>query len=484
MNLTQLFEGCIIRENKAPDTIVPTGLALDSRLVVPGDVFFAIPGARCDGLEFVPAAMEKGAVLAVCEGRPTEDVPYLLVDDVHETLAAAAAHWFGRPAEQMRMIGVTGTNGKTTVTHIVKGLLESAPPENSRKVGMIGTIQNATGGRVTEAVRTTPDALSLQKLLAEMVREGCTHCVMEVSSHALLQKRAWGIRFAMGVFTNLSQDHLDYHRTMEDYFEAKALLFDQCDVGIVNLDDPYGKRLAENKKLNTITFSADRDEADVVAKNIRQKGTRVEFEAVTMSEIARVEWCTPGRFSVYNALAAVCCGLIEGLSLKDVATAIKAVEPVKGRMETLRGPGGAPVILDYAHTPDALENVLTTIREFHPGRVITVMGCGGDRDRAKRPLMGEMAARYSHVLIVTSDNPRTEAPQSIIDDIMTGIVRPKCQVLTIVDRHAAIHRALDEVRPGDLVLIAGKGHEREQEIMGMKVPFDERDVVREYLHNR
>ncbi|MDR0671377.1 MAG: UDP-N-acetylmuramoyl-L-alanyl-D-glutamate--2,6-diaminopimelate ligase, partial [Oscillospiraceae bacterium] len=328
------------------------GLRLDSRQVSAGDLFFAVPGAREDGAAYIPQALAAGAAAVVTEAETDAALPFVRVPDLRAAMSAMAARFYGHPSDRLRMIGVTGTNGKTTVTHIVRGILARV---GGFRVGLIGTNGNWIGGTPLPSERTTPDILTLQALLAQMVEAGCTHCVMEVSSHALSQRRVDGVEFREALFTNLTQDHMDYHRDMEDYFRAKALLFQQSDAAVLNLDDPYGRRLAEDSSLNSITYSTQRDEADVVAKNIRFKANRVEFEVVTTSGIARIEWATPGLFSVYNALAAVACALMEGVALRDIAAATREIPPVRGRMEVVPGPEGVTVVIDYAHTPDALE---------------------------------------------------------------------------------------------------------------------------------
>ncbi|MCL2747960.1 MAG: UDP-N-acetylmuramoyl-L-alanyl-D-glutamate--2,6-diaminopimelate ligase [Oscillospiraceae bacterium] len=451
-------------------------LRADSRQLAPGDVFFAIPGVQTDGFKYIAEAVASGVALVVAERETDIDIPLVLVPDARIALALMAANYYGKPAADLRMIGVTGTNGKTTVTHILKGLFDRLFP---RPCGLIGTNAILIGDRRMPSEFTsftTPDAVDLQVLFREMADAGCERCVMEVSSQALTQRRTWGIQYHRAVFTNLSQDHLDYHRDMEEYFAAKAQLFAQADLGIVNIDDEYGLRLAERPGSEAVTYSARHDRADVTAKNIKLKSNRVEFEAVTQLDIARIEWATPGAFSVYNALAAVTTALSEGISLGDIATAIRDVPPVTGRMEVVPGPPGVTVIIDYAHTPDALANVISTMKS-HSGRLITLFGCGGDRDRAKRPLMAQAAARDSSLLVVTSDNPRTEEPSAIIEDILSGIPKNAPPVKVEADRASAIELALLEAKPGDTVLLCGKGHETYQEVHGTRRPMDERKIV-------
>ena len=378
----------------------------------------------------------------------------------------------------MSLTAVTGTNGKTTTTSLLKELLERA---GGATVGLIGTNRNMIGDRELPAHRTTPDSLELQELLRRMADEGCTHVVMEVSSHSLVQRRTAGLTFDVGVFTNLTQDHLDYHHTMEDYRAAKGLLFEQCRQAVLNLDDEAGRWYRERVACPVFTYSENKNEAGLTAKNGRLFASHVEFEALTLGQMSRVYLPIPGGFSIYNALAALASGLCLGLELEPMARVMPCVRGVKGRVEVVPVPRAYTVIIDYAHSPNALENILTTARDFTAGRLICVFGCGGDRDKTKRPIMGAVAGELADVAVVTSDNPRTEDPQAIIRDILSGMSGGGAEAHVEPDRRAAIAWALDQGRPGDVIVLAGKGHETYQEIDGVQRHLDEREVVAEYF---
>lgn len=451
-----------------------SGISYDSRTLRPGELFVALPGYRTDGHRFIRQAVEKGAALVLCEHAPEEKGPWLTVPDARAALAGVSANWFGHPARELTVIGATGTNGKTTTTYLLKEVLERAA---GARVGLIGTNQNMIGPAVLPASRTTPESWEVQRLLRQMADSGCTHVVMEVSSHALVLRRVEGIRFAAGIFTNLTQDHLDFHGTMEAYREAKGLLFRQCGRAILNLDDEAGRYYAGTAPCPVFTYSENKDEADLTAKNIRLFPGHVEFEAVIRGGICRVRLPIPGGFTIYNALGVIACALNLGLELGAIADALAQARGVKGRIEVVPTPTDYTVIIDYAHTPDALENILTTVRDFTPGRVICVFGCGGDRDRSKRPVMGAIADALADTAVVTSDNPRTEEPGAIIRDILAGMDGGGAEVVVESDRRSAIALALNMARPGDTVLLAGKGHETYQEIGGVRHHLDEREVV-------
>ncbi|MEG0322298.1 MAG: UDP-N-acetylmuramoyl-L-alanyl-D-glutamate--2,6-diaminopimelate ligase, partial [Oscillospiraceae bacterium] len=352
-------------------------------------------------------------------------------------------------------VAVTGTNGKTTTTYLLKSVLEQVL---HTKVGLVGTNQNMIGAEILPASRTTPESYELQELLQKMAEGGCTHVVMEASSHALVLHRTGTLRFAAGVFTNLTQDHLDFHRTMEAYRDAKGLLFQQTDVAVLNLDDEAGRFYEKTAPCPVFTYSENRPSADVTAKNIRLLPTGVAFEAMTRTALCRITLPIPGCFSIYNALGVISCSLVLGLSLEDIAASLALASGVKGRAEVVPVPADFTVMIDYAHSPDALENILLTAREFTEGRVIAVFGCGGDRDRAKRPMMGGVAARLADLSVVTSDNPRTEPREAIIAEILAGMPMGAA-VKTEPHRRAAIRLALSLARKGDTVLLCGKGHE-------------------------
>ncbi len=454
-----------------------TSISWDTRKLSPGALFFAIPGFQTDGGLYIDEALGKGAAAVVC-AQSVDREDCIRVPDPRLALAQAAKTWFDCPGDQMTLIAVTGTNGKTTTTYLLKEILEQVA---GAKVGLIGTNQNLIGDQVVEAHRTTPESYELQELLRQMLDGGCTHVVMEVSSHALCLGRVAGLRFRAGVFTNLTEDHLDFHKTMEAYRDAKALLFPQCDVGVVNLDDEAGRYYAAQGACPMFTYSENQPQADLVAKNLRLYSQRVEFEALSQDSLCRVSLPIPGGFSVYNALGTLGCCLAMGLPLEPCAQALKNVRGVKGRVEVVPTDTDYTVIIDYAHTPDALENVLQTVRGFTQGRVICVFGCGGDRDPIKRPIMGGIAAQLADVSVVTSDNPRTEEPMAIIQDVLAGFPAEAPAPVVEPDRAAAIHRAMDMAQAGDTVVLAGKGHETYQEVKGEFRHMDEREIVAAYF---
>ena len=463
------------KEVHAPLGLVLSGLALDSREVKPGTLFFALPGEKEDGGDFIAEAMTHGAVCVVCERPPEGDIPHILVPDAHKALALCAAVWYGTPAGKMTLVGVTGTNGKTTTTYLIKQILEKTL---SAKVGLIGTNQNLIGDEMVPTDRTTPDALTVQRLLAQMADAGCGFTVMEVSSHALMQKRVEGIRFRVGVFTNLTQDHLDYHGTMEAYCDAKARLFDQCDIACVNGDDAWTPRLLARFAGERVTFGQGMTN-DLVGWRARYENDCVRFTACTDLDHEETRIGIPGGFSLYNALAAFSAVQALGVPLSDAAKALEDCVGVKGRCEVVPLDAPFTVIIDYAHTPDGLSNILSTVCGFADGRVIALFGCGGDRDKTKRPRMAKIAAQGADFAVLTSDNPRTEDPYAILRDALPGLMESKTPFAVIEERRKAIAFALEEARSGDVVVLCGKGHETYQEIGTTKYHLDEREVVRE-----
>ena len=473
MKLNQLLRSVPITDRRVGDVDV-SGISYDTRTMTPGCLFAALPGYKTDGHRYIARALEQGAAAVLCQSPPAWEGPWLVTPDSRAALAAVSANWFGHPAGELTIAAVTGTNGKTTTTYLLKAMLEGAL---GAKVGLIGTNQNLIGEAVLPAHRTTPESWEVQKLLRQMADAGCTHVVMEASSHALALHRLDGIPFAAGVFTNLTRDHLDFHKTMEAYRDAKGLLFRQCAGAALNLDDQAGRYYADTAPCPAFTYSERHDEADLTAKNLRLFPDRVEFEAVARGAIARVRLPIPGGFSVYNALAALACGQVLGLSLADCAAALSRAGGVKGRVEVVPVPAEFTVIIDYAHTPDALENILTTVRDFTAGRVICLFGCGGDRDRTKRPMMGAVAGSLADAVVVTSDNPRTEDPEAIIADILPGLAGTAAEKHVEPDRRQAIRLALSLARPGDTVVLAGKGHETYQEVCGVRRHLDEREEV-------
>ena len=481
MKLKELLEGVEILRLQADENMEVRDVRYDSRAVEQGDLFVAIRGFESDGHAYIPAAVKKGAAVILCEEAPALDIPYIMVKDARLALALVSCNYFGHPAREMRIIGITGTNGKTTSTMLLKHVLERSL---GAKVGLIGTNQNMIGDEGIPTERTTPESYELQKLFRRMADEGCTHVVMEVSSHSLQLDRVAGFTFAVGAFTNLTQDHLDFHKTMENYAEAKALLFSCSERGVVNLDDLWAETMTRGAKCPIFTYSETKNEADLVAKDIRLSARGVKFCAVTMGEIARVSLGIPGRFTVYNAMTVLAVCLQLGISLEDASAALSDAEGVKGRVEVVPTDGDYTILIDYAHTPDALENVLLSMKEVAEGRVVALFGCGGDRDRTKRPLMGAIAAKCADFVIVTSDNPRTEEPQAIIDEITAGLADTNTPYTVICDRREAIAWAIDNHQPNDVIILAGKGHETYQIIGKTKYPMDEREIVSEHLKNR
>ncbi len=476
MKLQDLLKGVAVLESTAaPDTEI-NEVRYDSRAVRPGDLFVAIRGYATDGHQYIGKALEQGAAAIVCEEAPA-GTPAVVVENARRALAEIAANRFGHPADSMVMLGVTGTNGKTTTTYLVKHMLEDA----GRKVGLIGTNQNLIGDEVVETERTTPESYELHALFARMRDAGCTHVIMEVSSHSLVLDRVHGIHFAVGAFTNLTQDHLDFHKTMEEYRKAKALLFTISDKGVINLDDPAAGAMLADAKCPCLTFSCEKDAADLTAKNLKLHADGVEFVAATKGDLARVKLPIPGHFSAENALTALGIVLQLGMPLADAAKSLATATGVKGRVEVVPTDTDYTVLIDYAHSPDGVENVLRAVRGFARGRVVALFGCGGDRDRTKRPKMGKIAADLADFCIVTSDNPRTEDPKAIIDDILEGMKGTKTPMRVIVDRPEAIHWALAHAKKDDIIVLMGKGHETYQEVNHVKHHMDEREIVRDFF---
>ena len=458
-----------------------SGISYDSRSTMPGDLFTAIVGTVSDGHAYISAAAGKGACAVLCERAPEIDIPYVLVEDSRFALAIASRNFFGDPAGQMTMIGVTGTNGKTTTTYLIKHILET---QAGAKVGLIGTNCNMIGDETLPTERTTPESYELQKLFREMLDAGCTHVVMEVSSHSLVLERVAGIRFRVGIFTNLTQDHLDFHKDMDDYAAAKALLFKTSDLAVINSDDAYADFMAAQAECPVFRFAVEDKAAQLRAQNLVLAPDGVEFDAECGGVGVRIRLGIPGRFSVYNALGVLSCCMALGVSLPRCAAALATAKGVKGRVETVPTDGDYTVLIDYSHTPDALENVLKTVRETSRGRVVAVFGCGGDRDRKKRPIMGRIGTELADFSVITSDNPRTEDPDAIIQEILSGVSADKEKYIAITDRAAAIEYAIEHHLPGDVIVMAGKGHETYQEINHVKHHMDEREIVAEILERR
>lgn len=476
MKLSQLIQGVAL-ENHVKEDVEVSSLTCDTRTLAPGGLFAALRGTKEDGNEYIDEALAKGAVAVLCKRRPCRPGPWLITGDPRLAYGLLCRNWFGDPGAAMTLIGVTGTNGKTTTTYLLKQVLEEVL---QTKVGLIGTNQNLIGSQVLPAGRTTPDAYELQELLTQMREAGCTHVVMEVSSHALALRRTAGLHFAAGVFTNLTRDHLDFHGTMAAYRDAKSQLFRQCRVGIFNQDDSTGRQFARTSPCDPTTYALRR-EADLSAKDLRLYPDRVAFTAQSGGETWSVEVPIPGRFTAYNVLGVLACCRTLGLPMEPVTAALSHVSGVKGRAEVVPVPAHFTVVIDYAHTPDALENILLTLRDVTRGRLICLFGCGGDRDRTKRPIMGEIAAELADLVVLTSDNPRTEDPEVILDQVAAGFPARFDHCIRQPDRRAAIRQVLGLARRGDVILLAGKGHETTQEIGGKKIHLDEREEIASFF---
>ncbi len=478
----------ILETHGNPDVPV-TAITDDSRAVRPGSLFVAVKGEQVDGHQFIPAAMKAGMTALVMQ-QPVADlsIPFARVEDSRKAVGLLGSRFYGEPSSRIRMIGVTGTNGKTTTTYVCKTLLEAL----GRQVGLIGTVAYQIGKETIPASHTTPGALELQQLLAKMIATGCTTAVMEVSSHALAQDRTSGCEYDVAVFSNLTQDHLDFHKTMEEYFQAKLRLFTGLTGpqklnkrAIVNIDDPSGNRIKQLCPAPVWTYAL-KAKADLRAEDVRLSLDGTTFTVASPAGSFPVESHLVGEHNVYNLLAAIGVALHEGATPEQVRQAVTQVTNVPGRFERVIAGQRFTVVVDYAHTEDALVRLLAAAQALKAGRIITVFGCGGDRDRGKRPKMGQAAVQYSDVVILTSDNPRTEEPQSILQDVEVGVTkalhqRPHVQYQKVSDRREAIHAAVREARPGDMVLIAGKGHEDYQIIGTKKFHFDDREVAREAI---
>ena len=464
----------IFTENKLGDLEIG-GVTCDSRAVKKGYAFVCIVGAKSDGHDYYKNALESGASVIVTE-RDLNIDNQIIVEDSHAAYSLMCANWFSNPADKLKLIGVTGTNGKTSVTYMLKTILEA----NGEKVGLIGTIQNIINGEVFEAKNTTPDAFELNRMFAQMVECGTTCAVMEVSSHALEQCRVYNLNFEAAIFTNLTQDHLDYHLTMENYLEAKKKLFKMCKIAILNSDDEYYKEIAEGLDCKVVTYSVG-DHSTYSAKAIKYKPASVDYEFVSDTHINHVKVNTGGKFTVYNSISALVCAVELGYPLSQSALSLLQLEGVKGRAEVVDCGKDFTVIIDYAHTPDGLKNILKTFRDCDHNRLTVLFGCGGDRDKTKRPIMGSIAARYADFVIVTSDNPRSENPSEIIKDIMVGMDGSPTPYKIIENRVEAIKYAIATAMKDDIIVLAGKGHETYQILSTGKIHLDEREVIAEAL---
>ena len=452
-------------------------LRYNSRKVEKGDVFCCVVGTFADGHKYAAQAVEAGAAALVVERQLDLDVPQVLVENTRIAMAEMAAAYYGNPADEMVMVGITGTNGKTSTSYMLKSIAERM----GKKVGLIDTIRNMIGDIIIDTERTTPESVDLQRILRQMKDENVDVVIMEVSSHSLDQKRVHGISYDVGCFTNLTQDHLDYHKTFENYFAAKKLMFAQCEKAVINLDDSYAADMVAGVDIPMLTVGV-REQADVTASEIDITTRGVQFDFNYRNVTSRFNVPIPGLFSVFNAMSAAGIALTLGWTLDSIKYGLEHMVSVSGRLEPLpTGKNEFTVLLDYAHTPDALENLLKTVRGFATGRVVTLFGCGGDRDHAKRPIMGEIAGRFSDFAIVTSDNPRSEDPMEIIASVEDGVKKSGCEYVVIENRRDAIEYALKNANKNDVIILAGKGHENYQEINGGKQPFDEKEIVAEIL---
>jgi UDP-N-acetylmuramoyl-L-alanyl-D-glutamate--2,6-diaminopimelate ligase len=487
MQLKTLLAAISVREIIGPVDRAVESIAYDSRRVQRNGLFVALRGEKSDGHDFIGAAIEKGAAVIVTErAEQNSRATCVIVENSRAALADLSARFFNYPMRKLKLAGVTGTNGKTTTTFLIKHICEKA----GIRCGLLGTVRNEIGERVLPAARTTPESLDLQELLAQVRDAGCRAAAMEVSSHALAQERTRGLEFDVAVFTNLTQDHLDYHGTMEKYFEAKAKLFEQLPnqekknkpVAIINIDDRYGQKLVERigKKVSVVTFGMG-THAEFRASNYRMEfgGTSYQLDARGKSYLVRVPLI--GRFNVANSLAALAAANALGIGLRDAVLSLAKSQQVPGRLEIVPAKRQFQVFVDYAHTPDALLNVLKTLGELEPRRLIVVFGCGGNRDREKRPLMGQVADQNADYAIITSDNPRKEDPDEIIAEVERGFRGSQFEKIT--DRAAAIARAVEIAQPHDIVLIAGKGHENYQEFADHTVPFEDIQVARRAIES-
>lgn len=457
-----------------------TGIAYDSRNILPGNIFVCIKGFETDGHKYAQMAVKNGAAIIVAEDKIDVDVPVWYVENSRIAISDIACKYYDNPSKKFKLIGVTGTNGKTTITYLIKSIIETA----NMRIGVIGTNQNIIGDKVLvtqSTTPTTPNALELQQLFAEMAESDAECVVMEVSSHALELERVHGCHFDVGVFTNLTRDHLDFHKTMENYLNAKAKLFDISDKGVVNYDDAGGKKIADNAPCDILKVGIG-EGCDLTAKNIKISAKGSEFDVDYKGGTYHVSIAIPGNFSVYNAICAMGAAIELGIDMDTIIKGLKNATGVVGRVEVVPLDTDYTVIIDYAHTPDGLENIISTVREFAKGKVITLFGCGGDRDDTKRAIMGEIAGKLSDFSIITSDNPRTEDPEAIVAQIEEGMKRTDGKYTVIVDRREAIGYALDNAKKDDVIILAGKGQETYQIIGKEKYDFDERVVVYKHLN--
>lgn len=477
MKIEEILKGSTYTVLSGDESIEINDPQYDSRKIKCGDMFFAIGGFNVDGHNFISKAIENGAKAVVVEKDVTlvEGITFIKVENGRRALAIAASNFYNNPSKKMKIIGITGTNGKTTSAFMLKGILEA----KGYKVGLIGTIANYIGDKEIHTEKTTPESLELQKLFKDMVDSDIDYCVMEVSSHSLDLDRVYGIEFSQGIFTNLTQDHLDFHKTFENYFNAKSKLFKICKHSVVNVDDSYGIKLLEKINSRVTTYSIEK-ESDLKGTDINLESTGIIFNLKGNEKTYKVQLPIPGRYNVYNALGCIGAALDEGIDMDTIVEGLSKVT-VPGRCEnlTLGMNLGFQVIRDYSHTPDSLKNILENLRELTKGKLICIFGCGGDRDRTKRPIMGEIGTELSDIAIITSDNPRSEDPYMILEDIKAGVEKSNYKL--IENRREAIKTALLLGEKDDIIVIAGKGHETYQILKNETIHFDEKEVVLELI---
>ena len=473
MKLQDILIGIDVLDIYNTNEIDITHITNNSRECMEGSLFVAVRGFQTDGHKYIDSAIENGAVSIICEEyRSDLKCTQVVVKSSRRAEALAASNFYGNPQKKFSLLGVTGTNGKTTVTYLLKHILEYA----GKKIGLIGTNQNMIGDKVFETGRTTPDSIELQGIFAQMADAEVDCCIMEVSSHALELDRVYGCTYKVGAFTNLTQDHLDFHITMDNYAKAKEKLFSISEVSVINVDDSYGKEMTKSAKDKLFTYSCSGG-AELKAENVSLSSEGVSFDL--MGE--RISLAIPGEFSVYNALCAIGMALGCGLELPTIKEALLSAQGVKGRAEVVKTNTDYTVLIDYAHTPDGIENILKTVKGFANGRTIIVFGCGGDRDNTKRPIMGKIAGELADFCVVTSDNPRTEDPMKIISMVEEGVKKSGADYVVIESRRDAIKYAMDNAKKGDVIVLAGKGHETYQILADGTIHFDEREVVKDIL---
>ena len=485
MKLSEILNGISNLKAKGSVDIEITKIAYDSRKVEPNSLFVAIKGYDSDGHDYIAQAIEAGAAAILLENVEKlkgmalpDDVTFVISNDTRNALAYCSCNFYGNPSRRLKVIGVTGTKGKTTTTYMIKKLLETS----GKKVGLIGTIENYIGeDSLGESTRTTPESLELQEMFAKMVEQKVDFAVMEVSSQALKLGRVTGTNFDVGVYTNFSKEHISAkeHTDMEDYFNSKMKLFSMCQTAFINIDDFRGARVKREAKAQVKTYGIDNN-CDLLAKDITITNIGVDFKARLGDKNERIKVDIPGRFSVYNSLAAISVAMFYGVDPEKIKTALENIK-IPGRSELVPNKKELSIMIDYAHSPESLQSILQAVKTYTKGRVIVVFGCGGDRDKGKRPLMGEIAGRIADYTIITSDNPRTEKPEAIIRDIEEGISKTKGKYEVIVDRNFAIEKAIKMANKKDIIILAGKGHETYQEIDGVKYPYNEREIIKEII---